>query len=80
MTREDIKALKDVNTLARLSETDAIRGRLWRNGSRLGTVVDIMLDLTTDQRDWLMGQVPKGGSIGDVLLMIARDAYLDEME
>ena len=80
MNREDYRALAEMERANRNVEADLIRGRLWRAGSSLGTVIEVMLALTPHERAWLLQQAPAGGSIADALILLARDAYADDKE
>ena len=51
-----------------------------RRKIRFGSMIELMQGLSMEQVNWLLDQVPKGGSMSDALRGIVVDAYNEEME
>jgi predicted ArsR family transcriptional regulator len=55
-----------------------LRNESTRRQVRYGQIIDILLGLHVNQINWLLDQIPKNGSLSDVLRAIIVDAYEEE--
>jgi len=80
MRQEKFNQMSDAEKQERDRLGKALRKRIWVDGYTQGRVLDVMLGLEPSERKWLLDQVPDGGSIADVILLIVRDAYFENEE
>ena len=66
-------------TLAKYGENETfLRNERMRRGIRYGNVVDVLRGMTSEQFLWLLDQVPKGGTLADIMRGIIVDAFQEE--
>ena len=58
----------------------ALNAERVRRQVRYGTMLEVMRGLDMKQVVWLLDQVPKGGTVADIMRALIVDAYDEEME
>lgn len=59
-------------------KTRAVAMARHRHGVKIGSMSDILSDLSPEALDWLLRQTPKGGTVADIMRSLIVDAYLEE--
>jgi hypothetical protein len=66
-------------TLAKYGENETLlRNERMRRGIRYGNVTEVLRGMTPEQFLWLLDQVPKSGTLADIMRGIIVDAYEEE--
>lgn len=66
-------------TLAKYGENETLlRNERVRRGIRYGSITEVLRGMTPEQFLWVLDQVPKGGTLADIMRGIIVDAYEEE--
>lgn len=65
-------------TLAKYGGNEALlRNARMKRGIRYGSITEVLRGMTPEQFLWVLDQVPKGGTLADIMRGIIVDAYLE---
>ena len=59
-------------------KTRAFAMARYQHGVRIGSMNDLLSDLSPEALEWLLRQTPKGGTVADIVRSLIVDAYLEE--
>lgn len=77
MVGKDRTALRKAGLLQKRPPKDPVTPALQDFQIKIGAVRPALHVLSMDELEWLLKEVPEGVTLAEVLVAIARDAYLD---